>query len=600
MAKNDLKQTWRIIKQAIHKPQNKKSKYPSEFRSEGQVYTYPDDIANQFNQYFSTIGNNLDELIPRNHNHFSSYLSGFISENLVFTPTNEAEIREILLSLKSSSSSSGIDHIPSFLVKKLADILCQPLSLLVNKSLTEGRFPDKLKIAKVIPIFKSGDPSLLSNYRPVSVLPVFSKVFERVVYKRLLLHLNEFSILYTRQFGFRQKHSTSQAIIQLIDKITEAIDKKEYTLGIFLDLSKAFDTVNHQILLSKLEYYGIRGCSLSFFSSYLQHRKQYTSINGGKSDFLPITCGVPQGSILGPLLFLIYVNDLPNASKILHSILFADDTNLFYSHNDIHQLIYHVNAELDKVADWLNANRLSLNLEKTHFLIFTSGRRKNVHNIPSVLISNKPITQKKATKFLGIILDETLSWTPHIDFIARKIAKNIGIINRMRGILSNNILSSLYYTMIFPYFSYCNIIWGSTYNTRQSRLVMLQKRIIRIISSVGYLAHTKPLFLKNNILTIESINIFQVACFIFDFFQNNLPEVFHRYFISNYEIHNYNTRSAHNLHAPIVRTDIRKFSIKYRGPIIWNSLPPQIKVLSNKQIFKTKLKQHLIVRNFYS
>ena len=257
-------------------------------------------------------------------------------------------------------------------------IYIAPLSHILNLSLASGIFPNELKIARVIPIYKSGDVGNFTNYRPVSVLPLFSKILERLMYTRLLSFINKHRILYKFQFGFRSEHSPNLALIILVDRISQALEKGDFVLGLFLDFSKAFDTVNHAILFKKLEFYGVRGIALKWFQSYLCNRFQYVEYNDSASMKGNITCGVPQGSILGPLLFLIYVNDLANASEIVFSILFADDTNMFLSGKDPNLLVKIMNQEMENVVDWLKLNKLSLNLKKTHFILF---RRKVTKSI---------------------------------------------------------------------------------------------------------------------------------------------------------------------------------------------------------------------------
>ena len=246
----------------------------------------------------------------------------------------------------------------------------KPLAHIVNLSISSGIFPEFLKIARVIPVFKSGDRRLMSNYRPVSVLPIFSNVFERVVYNRLISYVDRLNILTENQYGCRKDNSTSLALLDLYNKISSGIDIKEFTVGIFLDRSKAFDTIDHCILFDKLQHYGIRGVPVDWFKSYFNERQQFVVYNGISSQKIPINCGVPQGSILGPLLFLLYINDICNASDILNYVLFADDTNLFHSHKNLSFLIDQVNHELFKLSDWFAGNRLSINFEKTKVMIF--------------------------------------------------------------------------------------------------------------------------------------------------------------------------------------------------------------------------------------
>jgi len=250
------------------------------------------------------------------------------------------------------------------------ECIAVPLAHIVNFSFTNGTYPDQLKIAKVCPIFKDGSKNEFSNYRPISVIPSFSKIFEKIISNRLLSYINKFDIFNPGQYGFRKNHSTHMAMLNRYDKVSEAVDNNEYTIGIFIDLSKSFDTFNHDILIKKLEMYGIRGIPNLLLRSYLENRKQYVNYNNVTSTLKPISCGVPQGSILGPLLFLLYINDMTSCCKYLQFLLFADDTNLFYSNSDLWQLMQIVNDELDLLSDWFKANRLSLNVKKTNYMMF--------------------------------------------------------------------------------------------------------------------------------------------------------------------------------------------------------------------------------------
>ena len=230
--------------------------------------------------------------------------------------------------------------------------------------------PDQLKIAKVCPIYKSDDKAQFANYRPISVLPSFSKIFEKVMFNRLTNYLDSKQILFQQQFGFRQNHSTDLAVTDMYNKISNAIDLNKFAIGVFIDLSKAFDTLDYDILLKKLDHYGIRGTTLAWLKSYLTNRKQFVRVNEILSDNMSLSCGVPQGSILGPLLFILYVNDIANCSKLLHFILFADDTNLFYSNENLVDLVNTLNLELIKLSEWFQCNKLSINVSKTKFMLF--------------------------------------------------------------------------------------------------------------------------------------------------------------------------------------------------------------------------------------
>lgn len=303
-------------------------------------------------------------------------------------PTNENEIYNCIKNL--NNVSLGHDNLHCKVIKTMACFISVPLSHIINLSLQNGTIPTDLKQARVIPVYKSGDKSLKSNYRPISVLPVFFKIFERIVYIRLLNFLEKHDIIYEHQYGFLPKKSASHALISFVNKIIDAFENNKLSFGIFLDFSKAFDTLDHNILMFKLHHYGIHGIGYHWFNDYLSNRSQYVNISNVNSHMCSIKTGVPQGSILGPLLFLLYINDLPFASSCLKFTLYADDTNIFYEHPDIDLLIHHLNSEMIKVKNWFAANKLLLNAKKSIAILFRPYQKRiNFDgNTAGILIQN--------------------------------------------------------------------------------------------------------------------------------------------------------------------------------------------------------------------
>ena len=476
-AKGNARETWKLISKILCDTCGFGSKPKiTEIVHNNQTITAPADIANKFNDFFANIGCDLAKKIP-DVSSKSSILDTMPAPNcnsIFLLPCTPTEIIDIANKL-ANSNSTGLDGFKAKIVKNIISLVATPLSDIFNISFQNGIFPEILKNAKVTPIHKTDDKHLINNYRPISVLPFFSKILEKLMYTRVMQFVDKHKILSDNQYGFREKHSTYMALINMIDQISSEMDNKKFSIGIFLDLSKAFDTIDHNILLQKLEIYGIRGTALCWFNSYLANRKQCVVVNGEYSQHLTISCGVPQGSILGPLLFLLYINDLTHSTAILKFVMFADDTNLFFSHKDLNELTNIVNCELNKISLWLKINKLSLNIKKTHFILFHFRQKKIITSV-SIQIDNNNIEQVKMTKFLGIIINENLTWSDHIETVANKCSKNIGIIRKLRKTVPSNVLVTLYYTLIYPYLNYCNIAWASHPTLVLDKLYRTQKR----------------------------------------------------------------------------------------------------------------------------
>ena len=581
----DLRKTWKLIGDLTGRAQ--RENIAESFIVDGVTITNKSEIVEKLNDYFVNIGSLLAASIRPSSTHFSDYIKKTCMNSFAFFPTHSNEIINIVHSFKNKKSF-GFDNIPVYIMKSSIYCIAEPISAIINSSMNTGVFPDILKIAKVCPVFKNGEKSDFQNYRPISVLPSFSKFFEKVVHNRLLSYLDSNNILCRNQYGFRRNHSTYMALIDMYDQISASADKNEFSIGVFIDLSKAFDTLDHTILLRKLEYYGIRGIAFEWFKSYLSNRKQCVILDGVKSSLKPVTHGVPQGSILGPLLFILYVNDIVNCSDYLIFILFADDTNLFYSCKDLLQLLEITNRELAKLVEWFRANKLSLNVKKTNYILFGNKRLPAIGSI-NVSIDGNVLQRVASTKFLGVFIDEKLSWKTHIDQIAVKIAKGLGAMGRVRNIVPNSVLLTLYQTMIYPYLTYCNLVWGSARATSLHKLVCLQNRAVRLVTRANFRSSCDPLYARCKLLKLCDIIKFQTAQFMFKTKHHLLPSSCMRYVTVSDSKRSHDTRKIPYFVFHGCRTVIRENSINIFGPRLWDSFPVEIKDAVNLSLLRRTL-----------
>ena len=586
--KTDTRKTWKILNTIIRKKTNKAT-ITNKFENNGQIITDPKKIAEDFCTYFSQVGEKFAAAIPPAQNTFRTYLKNDINNrSIFFRPTDSNEIDSII-SLLKSKKSSGHDNISTEFIKKTKMQLKNPISILVNKSLESGYVPNFIKLAEVIPIFKSKKPELYSNYRPISLLPSIAKILEKVVHKRVYTFLNINNIFYDSQYGFRPKCSTINAITELTSHLLESMDNNQHTVGVFLDLSKAFDTIHHDTLLNKLQYYGIRGIALEWFRSYLTNRKQYVKYKDIKSDAQDITCRVPQGSVLGPLLFIIYTNDLPNALRHSRCILFADDTTVYYSDDNIKIALEKIEQDLKSLTEWFKSNKLSLNVSKTNYMIFTRSQKQ----IPAhaLKIGEENINKVKCTKFLGITIDDSLKWHDHIKYCKNKLSSGLYAINSAKHLLSREHLIKLYYTLIDPYLNYGLILWGSANISQIKKIQMMQNKAIRAITLSNYNCSVKPLFKQLHVLTIEDLYKLHLSKLMYLHSKNALPTSISNIFITNTSIHSHYTRHQNDPHVKSRNTYHISQSFLHRAPDIWYQIPQEIKSCNTINSFTRQMKK---------
>jgi len=585
-----MQKTWKLLKQIIGK--QTKKQVCKEFDEQNVMITNPKSIAKGFNNFFVNIGPNLANKIKQKSNkRAEDYLNDInMTESLFLKPVTEYELIETVHKCKSKTSCDN-DDINMNTVKMVFSSLIIPFLHICNLSFKCGKFPDKMKIAKVLPFFKTGEPSVYSNYRPVSLLSQFSKILEKLFNSRLITFIESYKLLCESQYGFRHGHSTSHAICELYEKLTLAIEKDEIPVGVFIDLRKAFDTIDHKILLTKLEKYGVRGLAKDWLSDYLNNRYQYVQYENTKSDQQKITCGVPQGSILGPTLFILYINDMHRVSNVLDFILFADDTSILFSGKDIDLTCHTLNTELNKLCDWFAVNKLSLNIEKTNYMIFGSGK---VSNSVDIVMNEIKINKIEVSKFLGIIIDNKLNWKPHVNYLHSKISRNMGLMYKASKVLNDKAMYTLYSSFVLPYFQYCCEIWGHGSASNCTKLFLLQKRAIRIISKSGYREHTTPLFYNFKCLKLHDLVHIKTATFMFNVLHLRAPSKITELFKTNNTLHDHNTRTKDALHKQPCHGNLRSKAMSSIGVSIWNDLDDSLKSLLSLPLFKKTLKDCIL------
>lgn len=561
----------------------------------------PEIAANAFNKHFTDVGTRLATQILDRLNVSEEILANNtdpsvnLTHSIFLTPVTNREVAELIQNLKTKNSP-GPDKITSDMLKKINESIIIPLVYIFNLSISQGQVPTHFKNAIICPIYKAGDKTDLSNYRPISLLNTIGKVLEQAVKRRLTNYLEQNNILSNNQYGFRHGRSTDDAIIYLTRQIVTDVDQHKKSLAIFLDLAKAFDTVSHKILLRKLHNLGIRGVALEWFRSYLLSRKQVSKVNGVVSEEQTITFGVPQGTVLGPILFLIYMNDLCNLDIDGSIVSFADDTVLYFSAETWCDTHAKAAKGITQVHDWLTNNLLTLNTDKTKYMTFsptTYGQPDDLNLTIHQCRQNRqacscnPLKKAEHYKYLGVTIDNRLKWTIHIQNLTSRLRKLIYIFLSLRNILNRQLMKSVYFALCQSVLSYGIAAWGGTYKTILVPLKNTLKLLIRIILKKPPLFPSKELFKEFTVLQLEQLYTRTILSFY-----HRHPE------IQNPIEHSYRTRSQddQSVKIPKMSKTFGQKHMVFLAPKLFNLLPPELKAINTYQnkTFKSKLTDWLL------
>ena len=580
-ASGNKKKAWQVVNELRG---HKKAELKSSFVISGERIVCRRVIANEFNTTFANMASMLNQEAYadkplREYKQFNDFLPAPSKSSIFLEDTSEEEVETVIRGLESGKSSD----IPILLVKASSNIISRPVANLYNKCMQNGVFPSVFKTSRITPIHKKGSTEDLGNYRPVSTIPIFGKIFEKLLYKRLHSFFSANDVISDSQFGFRQNHSTGHAIHHSVNTISEALKKKKHVLGIFIDLSKAFDTIDHKILLRKLECYGVRGVANDLMRSYLSDRQHYTRFIDTESPLADTLFGVPQGSVLGPLLFLIYVNDIVQAicGSHIRLVLYADDTNIFLIGNNKNELIVEANTVLKALNEYMKSNLLHINIGKCMYIHFSPKcRGRGDEAMPDfnpgdaeVNIEGISIPEVTQARFLGVTIDSELSWTPHIEKLIKKLQCSMGMLKRIRSNIPDDFLKTLYTSLYESHLAYCITTFGNSSKSNIDRLFKCQKMCVRALfgdldayldkfktccrtrqidkQSLGVAfykkEHTKPIFSKMGIMAVQNLYNYHICLETLRTLQTRAPYCFYsQYVISSRNCENILLDRLHN------------------------------------------------------
>ena len=582
---SDTKTLWSVLNSLIGKSNNKTE--ITELFYDNRYVTDNVQICNKVNDHFASAGLKAQQSIPNKTGDPTVYLKK-VKNDMSRITVSDCELSKLVCSMKTKRSC-GIDSISNDLLKSIFVSIREPFCYVVNRSFADNIFPTAMKTAKLNPLHKGGQKNLCDNLRPISLLPVLSKLIEKIMFRRTVKHLEDHDVIFAKQFGFRTNHSTNDAIHLLIGELLDGLKDKNKILAIFIDLKKAFDTVDHSLILTKLESYGIRGGELEWYRSYLSDRFQYTSMNGVVSEKRKLLVGVPQGSLLGVLLFQIVINDLHTAIRYSNVILYADDTTILIVGKNLKCAKVKLQYDMNELYNWLCLNKLSLNTAKTKMMIFS---REPYFEDITIKVNDTAIELVDSFKFLGLYVDHKLCFHDHVTILYNKLLRIVYLLGKLKDFVPTGLLRNLYCAHFQSKLVYAIGAWGNLITSSDiEKLYKLQKRAIRMICNKSYRSHTGPLFKKLNISTYPDEVKLENLRLLHRLNHDILPTP-----VKNLFENSKSTVQTRSKNIIISKHNDSKYNSSFlvKSILYWNQLPLEMKLKNNTKMFVKKVRKLFI------